>query len=161
MSLENIEDDDSSKEQITEFNHTLKDPFEYGKGGGMKDATFITFRAPKANAVDQCALIEAAFAMAVSSLTELAANSNINQEKKKEASELEGGEIIMMLGSCPDVDMAEIYRTAKSIFINGKTATIDDIVQLTGPTYDKISMTDMRMMTGDYIANFLVASYLD
>lgn len=143
----------ASKKEII---YTLEQPLPYAKAGVMIEGSFIALMAPTSKNMSECAFLKQAFFRALPKTTaaEQAANAGEADE-----SDITGAGIITIITMSKDVDLAGVLITAKELFTSG-VAMVDGEVKLTKPLLDAMSQDDLEAMTGEYMANFILASAL-
>lgn len=140
------------------FNYLLVVPIEYAHKGNKETGTFITCSPPTAKIMTECARLKQAFFRA------LPKDADVTEEIKQQAKEMRdetvsGPEIMAMLSVSNDVDLDKVFVSAKILLTSG-VCMVEGQEKLTGPLWDSLSYEDMEALTGDYIANFIVASSL-
>ena len=137
----------------TEKTYTLQSSVEYANGGEMQEGKFINLKAPTSKNLKECAFLRQAFFRALPD-----GDGSENDTQDKGDSQIDGQSIMTMI-MMSDVDISPVLLTARELFTCG-LAMIDGEQKLTKPLMDEISMTDLEAMTGEYIANFIIASEL-
>jgi hypothetical protein len=143
---------------MSEHTYELKNPFEYALKGDTQTASFITMTAPGYKQVVNFTPIKQAFMSAISEVTE-----DLDGKQPEEAREAEGsvtGPQVMQLMYRWSGDMNKIFIHAAELFKSG-VALIDGETVMKTATLDKMTMTDVEGLLGDYIANFIAPSLMD
>ncbi len=137
-----------------EFQFELNTPVKYHAGGEELDGNFITLTAPsKKQMKNNIALKEAFFKGISAQEAQTSSGSNVSDQP-----ELTGADVIDMM-YMSGVPMHNVLLSATELFKSG-VAKIDGSVSLTQPILDGISQDDLEAMTGDYMVNFTLASFL-
>ncbi len=138
----------------TEFQFELNTPVKYHSGGEEVDGNFITLTAPSKKQMKNNIALKEAFFKAVSAQeTQTSSESKISEQP-----ELTGVDVIDMM-YISGVPMHSVLLSATELFKSG-VAKIDGTVSLTQPILDEINQDDLEAMTGDYMVNFTLASFL-
>jgi len=138
----------------TEFQFELSKPLKYHSGGEEIEGNFITLYAPSKKQMKNNVALKEAFFKAVSSQEGDASTEN----KASEKVELNGLDVIDMM-YITGVPMHTVLLSATELFKSG-VAKIDGSVGLTQPILDDIDQDDLEAMTGEYMVNFTIASFL-
>lgn len=139
-----------------DFSFELTEKFNYGHKGDSVEAQMITFFAPNSKTLTLCADLKQYFFQAM---------PDSSPDKKTEISEsteveIDGSGIMMMISGSSKVKLSSVLLTARELFSNKEIALVDGEEKLTQPLLDKISNDDLEDMTGEYMANFILASAL-
>lgn len=138
------------------FDFELTKPFKYAHAGEQVEAKFIRFISPSKKQMEHNVFLKEAFFKAVKSMEGKSEKSKI---KKEENETLSGEEVLAMLYMTPDVDMFKVLLSAIELFKTG-VAMADGSEKLTQSMIDEISQDDIESMTGQYMINFTIASFL-
>ena len=139
----------------TDFQFELTTPVKYHSGGEEVEGNFITLYAPSKKQMKNNIALKEAFFKAVSKQEE---STTTTKEKISEQEKLSGLDLIDMM-YISGVPMHSVLLSATELFKSG-VAKIDGSVSLTQPILDGISQDDLEAMTGDYMVNFTLASFL-
>ncbi len=141
----------------TEVIHPLIKPIKYTpkNSGDQIEAQFITLNEPSVRNLKTCATLKQAF------LRVIAGNESSGEEtpaetEKEDSVPMETRIINALYASAED--MPAILLTAKELFRD--VGQIDGEKKLTAPMLDDLCIQDIEMMTGKYMANFILASVL-
>lgn len=139
-----------------EIMYQLEQPLPYAKAGAMIDGSFIALTAPTSKNMSECAFLKQAFFRALPKTTtaERAASAG-----DADGDEITGAGVITLITMSKDVDLAGVLITAKELFTSG-VAMVEGEVKLTKPLLDTMMQDDLEAMTGEYMANFILASAL-
>lgn len=150
------------KKQI-EFELSDEDKFEYGKKGNLATATFITLSVPTSANMNECALLKQAFFHAIRDQAKLTGSDRGSEAEDDEDEDDDDstldGETIMKIIIVSDVELITVLIAAKILFTSG-IAMVDGETKLTVPLIEKLPMDTLERMTGEYMANFILASEL-
>lgn len=139
----------------TEFNYELEQSFEYASKGEQCTASFITLTAPTSRNMKECAELKQAFFRALPK-TPLQDSVEVPEDN---ADELDGAGVMLLIAMSRDVELSVVLCTARELFSTG-IAKVDGEEKLTKTLLDKMNQDDLEAMTGDYLANFILASAL-
>ena len=144
---------------MDEFTYELTTEFQYGKVGELATATFITLKVPSAKDVKYCSDLKQAFMRSVpKNPGEI---TDEDRAKAKDDDDLDGTAIMFMIAASPDVELANVLLSAKELFTSkSNLALIQGETKLIKPLIDSMSVDDLESMTGEYLANFILASSL-
>lgn len=140
-------------ELVTDFNYELTTPVEYAFKGNMEAGTFIQLNAPTSKVITQCAKLKQAFFRA------LPKNQAPVEADGPKDGDVTGEEIMTIITMSPDVELSDVLFAARDLFTSG-LALVEGEVKLTRPLMDAVSQDDLEGMTGEYLANFILASAL-
>jgi len=140
------------QEEIT-FN--LTEPFNYAEKGEQVEAKFITLKAPTSRNMSHIAFLKQAFYRALPKNQEVK-----NQDDVKKDDEITGEDIMTILSASMDVELSSVLVTAKELFASKDIALVDGETKVTKPILDDMGPDDFFAMTGEYLANFILASVL-
>ena len=136
----------------TEFTYELRQGFEYASKGELAQAAFITLKAPTSKNITECAHLKQSFFRAIP-------KDRPEVEAQEEAAGITGDDIMTLIMMSPEVDLAVVLLTARELFSSG-VALVDGETKVTKPIIDVMSQADLETMTGEYLANFILASVL-
>ncbi len=145
--------------EITEIAYDLKTPFEYAFKGETRTASFITLNAPTVESIGCISRLKQGFMKAITR-NKVADSAPQSNEKTDDIDGLDGSMIMTML-SMSDIDYAEYMQTARSTFIDSRTALIDGEEPIKKALMSKMSITDLEGMTGEYLKVFILTSALE
>lgn len=137
-----------------EFNFNLSSPAKFHSGGEEVDGTFITFYAPSKKQMKHNIALKEAFFKAVAAQEGGTSSENKISDQKK----LNGLDLIDMM-YISGTDMHCVLLSASELFKSG-VAKIEGSVNVTQPIIDSITQDDLEAMTGEYMVNFTLASFL-
>ena len=138
----------------SEFIYELIAPIKYHSVGEDKDGTFITLYAPSKKQMQHNIILKSGFFRSVASQE----NNASSEDKISDRPKLVGTELIDMMYST-DTDMHKILLSASELFKSG-VAKVEGTEKVTQPILDKLSQDDLEAMTGEYMINFTLASFL-
>lgn len=143
----------------SEFTYELETHFDYGKVGELVTAKFITLKVPSTKDIVFCSQLKQAFMRSVPKDT--GEITDEQREAAKKEGDLNGTAIMFMIAASPDVKLENVLLSAKELFTsNSGLALIDGETKLTKPLAELMSIDDLETMTGEYLANFILASSL-
>ena len=139
--------------------YNLSEEFEYAFKGEVRNAKFVTLKAPTVSNISSVAKLKQGFMQAISG------QKNEENKKKKTGDNDEDlndltGALIMAMLSMSDVDYAKYLETAKSVFIESEICLIDGELKFNKSLFSKLSFDDMEGMTGEYLRVFILSSVL-
>lgn len=139
-----------------EVEYQLEQPLPYAKAGVMVDGAFISLTAPTSRNMNECAFLKQAFFRA---LPKAPPGERASTPADVDSSEITGAGVIALITMSKDVELSGVLIAAKELFTSG-VAMVDGEVKLTKPLLDAMSQDDLEAMTGEYMANFILASAL-
>lgn len=137
-----------------EIMYALETPLTYAKAGLQVEGSFIALAAPTSKNMTECAFLKQAFFRSLPKT-----KPEDREELSSETPEITGEGVITLITMSKDVDLSGVLLTAKELFTSG-VAMVDGEVKLTKPLLDAMSQDDLEAMTGEYMANFILASAL-
>lgn len=146
---------------MNDLKYELLGSFKYALKGDEQDAGWIELSAPTTKNMKECAAIKQAFFQSLpkTDAKDIEALKELQDGKESKTEMLNGDEIIAMISASSDVSLAVVYANARELFCSG-IALVDGEEKLTKPLMDKMTFEDFEAMTGQYIANFIIASSL-
>lgn len=138
----------------TEFQYELTTPIKYHSGGEEVEGAFITLYAPSKKQMKNNIVLKEAFFQAVDSQQDTVSSGKTIAEQEK----LSGVDLIDLL-YISGTSMHPVLLSATELFKSG-VAKIEGSVSLTQPILDELSQDDLEAMTGEYMVNFTLASFL-
>ena len=143
-------------EKMEEFQFDLDTPFNYAYKGDEQAAEFITLKAPTSRNRSTQAKLKQAFFRALPK--DESSRDEIKEESSQDSSdELTGAQIMTLIAMSKDVELGEVIIIATEIFTSG-VALVEGEEKLTRTLLDLMGYDDLERMTGEYMANFIVAS---
>lgn len=136
-----------------EITYPLEQTLPYAKAGVLTEGTFVTLSAPTSKNMTECAFLKQAFFRALPKVTP----DDVSDDSGSD--EVTGAGVMAIITMSKDVDLAGVLITARELFTSG-VALVDGEVKLTKPLLDAMSQDDLEAMTGEYMANFILASAL-
>ena len=142
----------------TDITHELLKPFDYTpkNSGEQVAAQFITLKEPNVRQLSACSTLKQAFMRVVAKESGDSDASGSVDEDKEDTVPMENRIINALYAS--DEDMPKLFLTAKELFKD--VAFVDGERKLTAPLLDSMCIDDIEIMTGKYMANFILASVL-
>jgi hypothetical protein len=144
---------------MEEYNYTLTTSFKYGKDGELEDARIIKLLPPSVKDLKYCSELKQAFFRAMPK------NNKVTDEEReaaKKEGKLKGSDIMFLINASPDVELTNVLLNAKELFTSkSNLAMVDGEERMTKPLIESMSLDDLENMTGEYLANFILASSLE
>jgi hypothetical protein len=134
-----------------EITYKLQNTIQYARAGEMQNGEFIQLSAPTSKNIVECAFLKQAFYRALP--------KDVEEEPDAKPSEINGEGVMTLLMMSNDVELSKILLSARDLFTSG-VAMLDGEQKLTKPLIDLMAQEDLEAMTGEYLANFLLASVL-
>ena len=143
----------------TEIIHELIKPFKYTpkNSGEETDAQFISLQEPSVQQLASCSTLKQAFMRVISKESSGEETSTADTDSSAADDVPMENRIINALYAS-DEDMPRLLATAKELFRS--VGMVDGEKKLTLPMLDSLCMEDLEMMTGKYLANFILVSVL-
>lgn len=143
-----------SDEQVI---HELIKPFNYTpkNSGEETEAQFIELREPSVSHLTACSTLKQAFMRVIAAEAGDAEEADSSNEKE-DTVPMENRIINALYASNEDVP--KLFLTAKELF--KEVAFVDGEKKVTVPMLNSMSIDDIEIMTGKYMANFILASVL-
>lgn len=144
---------------MAELNFTLEMPLEKIAMGGVETTvTELVLHAPPAKHKKYPIKMRKIFSAAMMSLAD---NRKEQEVKPQEESDLDGESVIQMLYMA-NADIEKMHDLFKELIcLKGMNVCLmNDSEPLTEFCYDKIDANDIDRLLGDYLANFMVPSWM-
>lgn len=138
------------------FDFPLSKSIKYAHAGEQLDAKFIQFISPSKKQMEHNIALKEAFFKAIKANQD---QTNTKDVEDRDPESITGEEVIALLYMTPGVNMFKVLLSAIELFKSG-VAKIDGSEKLTQPIIEMISQEDLEGMTGEYIVNFTIASFL-
>ena len=142
-----------SKQQ-NHFDFQLSQPIKYAHAGQEVESTHIQFTSPSKKQMEHNVILKEAFFKAVRDASQYAEG-----KQQDDIGEISGDDVMAMLYMTEGLDMYKILLSATQLFLSG-VARIGGEESLTQPLIDEICQDDLEKMTGEYLVNFTIASFL-
>jgi hypothetical protein len=141
----------------TEITHDLIKSFKYTpKNAGEEiDASFVTLKEPNVNQLSSCAVLKQAFMRVIAKES---GDAEETPEADTSSDDIPMETRIINALYASDVDMTVVLLTAKELF--KEVALVDGEKKVTVPMLNSMSIDDIEVMTGKYMANFILVSVL-
>ena len=138
-----------------EITYELESPVEYASKGELEAGKFIVLKAPTSKNMAECAFLKQAFFRAIATIPK----QDRGDVAEDDGTEVDGEAVMSIITMSTGVELAAVLLTAKDLFTSG-LAMVEGEVKLTKPIMDTMSQDDLEAMTGEYLANFILASAL-
>lgn len=139
----------------TEITYELETPVEYARKGEMEKGKFIVLKAPTSKNMAECAFLKQAFFRAIGTIPKQdRGDVDVDGE-----TDIDGEAVMSIITMSTGVELSAVLLTARELFTSG-LALVDGEEKLTKPIMDKMLQDDLESMTGEYLANFILASAL-
>jgi len=137
-----------------EFIFTLVKPFPYHDKGTETLCTELILKAPSNKQRRQTAKLKQGFFRALP--------KDDGQDKGKGSGDgkITGTQIITIIMMSQEVDLGEYQESFRDLLLNGG-AMVNDSQKLTAPLYDNMCDQDTQKLMGEYIATFLLSSWME
>lgn len=145
----------------TEFEFKLTTPINHHKGGDSIACDTIILRAPSFNHRRNTIKLKQLFMRAVNTIQKNVASQDASKQKQQKT-ELDGTAVAGLL-LMSDIDLMECIEQFKEIILkdNRPCAFIENEKLMTKMHFDQLSDDDLELMLGEYIANFLIPSWME
>lgn len=142
---------------MTEFEYTLKQPFDYAHKGEQYTASMLLCKCPTSKQIDKCARLKQAFYRAAAESAE-SAQDRQQSDRATRDSDISAQEVLDAICQS-NVDFSEVMSIGISLISSG-IVLIDGQEKLTRGLIDKMSLDDIESVLGEYYVNFIIASAL-
>lgn len=143
-----------------DFTVNLLEEVKYpAEGGEVKTGRAVKVFSPNAKQIYDLSVIDSTFNSAL--MKSMKTFKDFKEDDKKEETKgIDGAGALMILSSnsTPD-ELSNCYKSLMKLLTTGKPCEIDG-VSLGTATIDKMSADDIKIILGEYIANFIAASLL-
>lgn len=138
--------------------HELEKPIKYtpNNAGEETEAQFIQLREPSVKQLSACVVLKQAFMRTIAKESDSANDSAEAPDTDVDSVPMANRIINALYAS--DVDINVVLLSAKELF--REVAFVDGEKKVTVPMLDSMCIEDIEMMTGKYMANFILASVL-
>ena len=128
-------------------------PIEIADGeGGTVEASAVVLKAPTAKSRKHCAYLKQQFLIALPKGQKKTEGAGDEEDPNHE-------DVVHLLGSSKDVDLAAVLEISKKLFTEG-FAFIEG-KRMTSAIYDDLSMDDAERLLGEYMLGFILGSVLE
>lgn len=148
-----------TKKIISEITFTLDTPIEYATKGNVEHGSFITLKAPTSRQMSECADLKQSFLRALPKDGGVEVSSS-KSEDKTTLDDLDGETIMMMISMSQEVQLKTVLLIARELFCSG-IAFLDGEIKMTKPLLDSMVPDEFESMVGEYLRNFILASWLE
>jgi len=147
----------------SEHEFKLNVPLKYQHQGEDHEARLIILKAPTNKIRGQRAKLKQAFMQAISEAESKTAEtaSNDSQDDTIIEDDAIADYILMMLYSSKSIKITTIIEEFKDLIVNGGVAMIENTTKMTTPLFENMDADDCDRMMGEYMANFILASFLN
>lgn len=135
--------------------YELKNKFNYAHKGNETEAGFIELKAPSSKNMTEVAALKQAFCRALPD----SKNASDSDKEGKDIDDITGADIMGLILRSKDVELITVLLHARVLFMSG-IALVDGEEKFTRPIADSMDPDDFEEMTGEYLANFILASIL-
>jgi len=139
---------------INEFIYKLETPVSYHGKGNEEQAYELILKAPSNKQRRECAQLRQGFFKALNDL-----QSSGSKEQSEGGSQDIGGKEVLTMILMSGVDYVEYVETFRDLALND-IVWINEQQRVTSPIFDNMSENDTQNMMGEYIANFLIGSWM-
>lgn len=144
---------------MTELNFTLSQPIKDAHvGGDVREVTELVLNSPPAYCKNLPIQMRQIFS---SCMMKLANGRKEERSVSQQEADLDGESVIQMLYMA-DANMEKMHDIFKKLLILQKAGVckMDGEAELTKVSYDGINASDMDRLLGEYLANFMVPSWM-
>lgn len=141
---------------MTEFEYTLRQPFDYAHKGEQYTASTLLCKCPTSKQIDKCAKLKQAFFRAVSETSD-----NVSDSQHGTGSgnvDIKPRDVLDAICQS-SIDFSDVMSTGISLLSSG-IVLVDGQEKLTRGLIDRMSLDDIESVIGEYYVNFIVASAL-
>lgn len=135
-----------------EIDYYLQSPIKYARSGEELEAVFVRLSAPSGKNSRECLLLKQAFFQSLPRGEET--------KEEKPAQELTGEMAMEIIAMSSDVNLSEVVDVGRDLFLRGGVALVDGEEKLTKPLWDSMGIDDVQGMLGEYLVNFILASFV-
>lgn len=135
------------------FDFELSEPVEYSAKGDVTTGSKIVCYAPKPSQRSKVMKLKQIFFQSLPKT-----NQQKTESKEQESSEITGSEVLFVVAQS-DASYPDFIELGRSIICD-RNAKIDDAEYITTAIIDKISLDDLELLVGGYVANFIVNAAL-
>lgn len=146
-----------------ETQFTLSTPIPYDHEGARVEGNFITLVAPNSKVLPLTGVIRNEVVQAVLEAGERAQRAKAvagSASARSESEELDASDIAMSVQTSPTIDFPTLLEVSRKLFVTKGIALVEGEVQMTQPLLDAMSPDDLEGMIYEYVAAFLLPSWL-
>ena len=150
----------------TELEFKLETPVAYQCDGGNHQGSLLILKAPSNKVRAHRARLKQAFMQAIAEGEDRGAKDSPevkDPEAQKDViieDDEMGGYVLMMLYAAKNINIVEIIEEFKSLLVHGKCCRVEGSVDMTSSIFDSMDADDSDRLMGEYLANFILASFL-
>lgn len=146
----------------TEITYELTHSFKYtpkGSGDQVK-AQFIQLNEPSVKNLEYCGILKQSFMRVIAEQNNIEGPDEEGELSTEDETEDDTPMPQRIINSMytSGTDITKVFMAAKELF--RQVALVDGEKALTLPMLDEMSITDLELMTGLYMSNFILASVL-
>jgi len=149
----------------TEIQFTLDRPIDIDYNGEKTEAKMLVLKAPSNKVRANRARLKEGFLQAINENAREAADRvqvESSEDKKQEIIKDEdlADYVVMMLYGSKTVSIVDMLEEFKNLLIHGKCCKVEGEVELTNLLFEKMDAEDTDRLLGEYLAAFILASFL-
>lgn len=147
----------------SEHEFKLNVPVKYHSGGDHHEGSLIILKAPSNKVRAQRGALKQAFMQSIREAednTKVTVQTDGNDDTVIQDNEI-ADYILMMLYSSKTIKIATIIEEFKQLLTVGKCALVEGEVPMNALMFDEMDADDCDRMMGEYMANFILASFLN
>ena len=145
----------------SEFEFTLNSPIKYqSQGDHHHDGRLLVLKAPSNKVRANRAKLKQAFMASVSEGEQKVSDAAENQKDTVIADDEMPDYILMMLYASKSINMAEVLDEFMNLLTIGKCCKVEGAEDLTKSMFEEMDADDTDRLLGEYMANFIIASFL-
>jgi hypothetical protein len=138
----------------TEFEFNLTSPVEYHKGGDSIPCHILVLHAPSYKNRKYTTKLKQSFMRAIKDMQK----TNEPVAAQEQSNDIDGVGVAGLL-LMSDVDLNECYEDFKMILLHGG-AFVEPDIPMTDLHFNQLMDDDLELLLGEYIANFLIPSWM-
>ena len=139
--------------------YTLKGKLDYAKKGETAQAKFIELFEFKAKQFSKTVPVKQICVRAFNSFADKADKVEIEESKKKDASEVTAEDLMTALYMSGE-DLSIFFVNMRELLTSDGICSVDGESKLTKPLFDELGQDDMEGLCSTYVLNFIISSVL-
>jgi len=138
----------------------LSEEVEYTRDGNPETSSTVTLKAPMAKNRQKDLFLKQQFLLALPKKKDQPPKT---EQKAVEDEKIDDEDVMIMIGSCPDVDLASFFDCAKNVLCHGVAyvGEGDALEPMSSVIFDRLDFDDCQNMVGRYMTSFTIRSVLD
>ena len=136
----------------------LNEPVEFTAEGSPVSCSTVTVKAPAPKQRQRDLWLKQQFLLALPKGKEAEEAAARQKAAGKKDDDVDNEDVMLMLGSCPEVNLAEFFENAKQVLCHG--VAFLGAEPMTTEIFDRLDFDEAQDLVGAYMINFTIRSVL-